>query len=339
MNYNRVFIVAELSANHNGSKDVALKTIRAAKRAGADAVKFQTYTADTITLDCQNEDFKIKQGTLWDGRYLYDLYQEAYTPWEWHRELYDVAKAEGLICFSSPFDKSAVDFLESLGNPIYKIASFEITDVDLIAYAARKGKPMVISTGIATEEDIRLAVDTCRSAGNNDITLLTCTSSYPAPIEEANLCMIADLANRFKVKVGLSDHTLGSIAGITAVSLGACMIEKHFILDRSIGGPDAFFSMNELEFSQMVKDIRTVESAIGQVNYEPTDKMKAGRAFSRSLYVAENMKKGEVITEINVRSVRPGYGLHPKYLPEILGKKVNRDIEKGTRFTLDYIDF
>lgn len=339
MNYNRVFIVAELSANHNGSKDVALKTIRAAKRAGADAVKFQTYTADTITLDCQNEDFKIKQGTLWDGRYLYDLYQEAYTPWEWHRELYDVAKAEGLICFSSPFDKSAVDFLESLGNPIYKIASFEITDVDLIAYAARKGKPMVISTGIATEEDIRLAVDTCRSAGNNNITLLKCTSSYPAPIEEANLCMIADLANRFKVKVGLSDHTLGSIAGITAVSLGACMIEKHFILDRSIGGPDAFFSMNELEFSQMVKDIRTVESAIGQVNYEPTDKMKAGRAFSRSLYVAENMKKGEVITEINVRSVRPGYGLHPKYLPEILGKKVNRDIEKGTRFTLDYIDF
>ena len=339
MNYNRVIIVAELSANHNGSKDVALKTIRAAKRAGADAVKFQTYTADTITLDCQNEDFKIKQGTLWDGRYLYDLYQEAYTPWEWHRELYDVAKAEGLICFSSPFDKSAVDFLESLGNPIYKIASFEITDVDLIAYAARKGKPMVISTGIATEEDIRLAVDTCRSAGNNDITLLKCTSSYPAPIEEANLCMIADLANRFKVKVGLSDHTLGSIAGITAVSLGACMIEKHFILDRSIGGPDAFFSMNELEFSQMVKDIRTVESAIGQVNYEPTDKMKAGRAFSRSLYVAENMKKGEVITEINVRSVRPGYGLHPKYLPEILGKKVNRDIEKGTRFTLDYIDF
>ena len=339
MNYNRVFIVAELSANHNGSKDVALKTIRAAYRAGADAVKFQTYTADTITLDCQNEDFKIKQGTLWDGRYLYDLYQEAYTPWEWHRELYDVAKAEGLICFSSPFDKSAVDFLESLGNPIYKIASFEITDVDLIAYAARKGKPMVISTGIATEEDIRLAVDTCRSAGNNDITLLKCTSSYPAPIEEANLCMIADLANRFKVKVGLSDHTLGSIAGITAVSLGACMIEKHFILDRSIGGPDAFFSMNELEFSQMVKDIRTVESAIGQVNYEPTDKMKAGRAFSRSLYVAENMKKGEVITEINVRSVRPGYGLHPKYLPEILGKKVNRDIEKGTRFTLDYIDF
>ena len=339
MNYNRVFIVAELSANHNGSKDVALKTIRAAKRAGADAVKFQTYTADTITLDCLNKDFNIKQGTLWDGRYLYDLYQEAYTPWEWHRELYDVAKAEGLICFSSPFDKSAVDFLESLGNPIYKIASFEITDVDLIAYAARKGKPMVISTGIATEEDIRLAVDTCRSAGNNDITLLKCTSSYPAPIEEANLCMIADLANRFKVKVGLSDHTLGSIAGITAVSLGACMIEKHFILDRSIGGPDAFFSMNELEFSQMVKDIRTVESAIGQVNYEPTDKMKAGRAFSRSLYVAENMKKGEVITEINVRSVRPGYGLHPKYLPEILGKKVNRDIEKGTRFTLDYIDF
>ena len=338
MNYNRVFIVAELSANHNGSKDVALKTIRAAKRAGADAVKFQTYTADTITLDCQNEDFKIKQGTLWDGRYLYDLYQEAYTPWEWHRELYDVAKAEGLICFSSPFDKSAVDFLESLGNPIYKIASFEITDVDLIAYAARKGKPMVISTGIATEEDIRLAVDTCRAAGNDDITLLKCTSSYPAPIEEANLCMIKDLAERYGVKSGLSDHTIGSVSAVVAVTQGATMIEKHFIIDRSIGGPDASFSMNEQEFAQMVKDIRMAEAAIGSVSYELTDKMKSGREFSRSLYVAEDMKSGEVITEQNVRSVRPGFGLHPKYLKDILGKKVNQDLEKGTRFAWEFVN-
>ena len=335
----KCMIVAEMSANHNGKKETAIETVRAAKRAGADAVKLQTYRADTITLRCDKPDFIINEGSIWDGQYFYDLYEQAYTPWEWHEELFHVAKEEGLICFSSPFDKTAVDMLEALDCPVYKIASFEITDIPLIEYAASKHKPMVLATGIATEEDIQLAVEACRRMGNNDITVLKCTSSYPAPIEEANLCMIADLANRFKVKVGLSDHTLGSIAGITAVSLGACMIEKHFILDRSIGGPDAFFSMNELEFSQMVKDIRTVESAIGQVNYEPTDKMKAGRAFSRSLYVAENMKKGEVITEINVRSVRPGYGLHPKYLPEILGKKVNRDIEKGTRFTLDYIDF
>lgn len=335
---NKVLIVAELSANHSGNRQIAIDTICAVKRAGADAVKLQTYTADTITLDCRAADFKIKQDTLWDGRYLYDLYKEAYTPWEWHEEIFRVAKEEGLLCFSTPFDRSAVDFLESLGNPIYKIASFEITDIPLIAYAASKMKPMVMSTGIATEEDIQLAVDTCRAVGNDDITLLKCTSSYPAPIEEANLCMIKDLAERYNVKSGLSDHTIGSVSAIVAAALGATMIEKHFIIDRSIGGPDASFSMNEQEFAQMVKDIRMAEAAIGSVSYELTDKMRSGRDFCRSLYVAEGMKAGEVITEKNVRSVRPGFGLHPKYMKDILGKKVNQDLDKGTRFALRFVN-
>ena len=335
---NKILIIAELSANHHGSKQIAIDSIRAAKRSGADAIKLQTYMADTITLNCRADDFKIKQGTLWDGRYLHDLYQEAYTPWEWHEELFHVAKEEGLLCFSTPFDKTAVDFLESLGNPIYKIASFEMTDIPLIECAASNMKPMVISTGIATLEDIELAVKTCRSVGNNDITLLKCTSSYPAPIEEANLCMMKDLAERFQVKSGLSDHTLGSISPIVAVSLGACMIEKHFIIDRKIGGPDAPFSMDEKEFTQMVKDVRMAEAAIGRVSYELTEKMNAGREFCRSLYVAEDMKAGDIITEKNVRSVRPGYGLHPKYLPEILGKRVNRDLEKGDRMKLEFVE-
>jgi len=334
---NKTFIIAELSANHNGSKDVAIETIKAAKRAGADAIKLQTYTADTLTLNCKNDDFKISQGTLWDGKYFYDLYQEAYTPWEWHKELFDTAKKEGLVCFSTPFDKTAVDFLETLDNPIYKIASFEITDIPLIEYAASKMKPMVISTGIATLEDIELAIDTCKKVGNNDITLLKCTSAYPAPIEDANLLTIPDLAQRFGVKAGLSDHTLGSTAAITAVALGATMIEKHFIIDRNIGGADAAFSMNEQEFTQMVKEIREVEKALGKVDY-PTDLSQIkGRQFSRSLYVAEDMKAGEVITEKNVRSVRPFYGLHPKYLNEIMGKKVNCDLKKGTRFELTFL--
>ncbi|MBQ8438437.1 MAG: pseudaminic acid synthase [Alistipes sp.] len=334
----RVIIVAELSANHGQKLEVAFDAIRAAQRAGADAIKFQTYTADTLTLDCNTSDFVINNGSLWDGRKYYELYQEAYTPWEWHEELYKVAREEGLIVFSTPFDKTAVDFLETLDNPIYKIASFEITDIPLIEYAASKMKPMVISTGIAEVEDIELAIDACRRVGNNDITLLKCTSSYPAPIEEANLCMIKDIADRFGVKAGLSDHTIGSIAPIVAVTQGAVMIEKHFIIDRSIGGPDAAFSMDEKEFAQMVKDIRTAEAAIGEVVYDLTDKQKAGRCFSRSLYVAKDIKKGDVITEENVRSVRPGYGLHPKYLKDCLGKVVNKDVQIGTRFSLDFIE-
>ena len=338
MDLKSTFIIAELSANHNGSKDVAIESIKAAKRAGADAIKLQTYTADTITLNVKTEDFETQKGSLWENRYLHDLYKEAYTPWEWHKELFSIAKEEGLVCFSSPFDKSAVDFLESLNNPIYKIASYEITDIPLIEYAASKMKPMIISTGIATIEDIQLAIETCHNTGNNDITLLKCTSSYPAPIEEANLIMISEIANRFKVKAGLSDHTMGSIAPITAVALGATMIEKHFIIDRNIGGPDAAFSMNEEEFTQMVKDIRLVEQAIGTISFEPTEKMVLGKRFSRSLYVAEDMNSGETITEKNIRSVRPGLGLHPKYWKDIVGKRVNKNLEKGTRFDLKFVD-
>jgi N-acetylneuraminate synthase/pseudaminic acid synthase len=332
----KTFIVAELSANHGHKLEVALESVRAAKEAGADAVKIQTYTADTITLNCDADDFKVK-GTLWDGRTLYDLYQEAYTPWEWHQAIFDEAKKCGLICFSTPFDKTAVDFLEDLGNPIMKIASFEITDIPLIEYAAKKGKPMVISTGIAMPEDIELAVKTCKEAGNDDITLLKCTSSYPAPIEDANLMTMVDMKERYGVKVGLSDHTMGYDVAVAAVALGATLVEKHFILDRSIGGPDAAFSMEIGEFAAMVNSIRNVEKALGEVIY-PTDPSKIkGREFCRSLYVAENIKAGDMITEKNVRSVRPGFGLHPKYLYSLIGKKVNCNLQKGEIFKLDYI--
>ena len=330
-------LVAEMSANHNGQKKLAIETIKAAKRAGADAIKLQTYRADTITLRCDNSDFIINEGSIWDGRYFYDLYEEAYTPWEWHKELFHVAKEEGLICFSSPFDKTAVDLLESLDCPIYKIASFEITDIPLIEYVASKHKPIVLATGIATEEDIQLAVDACREMGNNDITVLKCTSSYPAPIEEANLCMIRDLAERFQVKSGLSDHTFGNIAPVVAVTQGASMIEKHFILDRSIGGPDCSFSMEETDFSKMVKDVRMAELSLGEITYELTEKMKGSRSASRSLYVVEDMKSGDFITENNVRSVRPGFGLHPKYLKQLLGKRVKQNLKKGTRMDWKYI--
>lgn len=333
---NNVFIIAELSANHNGSLRTAIESIKAIKRTGADAIKLQTYTADTITIDSKKDDFKIK-GTIWEERYLYDLYKEAYTPWEWHEELFKVAREEGLICFSSPFDKTAVDFLESLNNPIYKIASFEITDIPLIEYVAAKDKPLIISTGVATDEDIQLAVDTCRAVGNNDITLLKCTSSYPAPIEDANLLMIPDLTKRFNVKSGLSDHTMGNTAPVVAVALGATVIEKHFIIDRSIGGPDSSFSMNEAEFTEMVKAVREAEKSLGKIDYALTDKQKNSRAFSRSLYVVEDIKEGEIITERNVRSIRPGFGLHPKYYKEVIGKKVNRDLEKGTPFFKELI--
>lgn len=332
----KTFIVAELSANHGHKLEVALESVRAAKEAGADAVKIQTYTADTITLNCDADDFKVK-GTLWDGRTLYDLYQEAYTPWEWHQAIFDEAKKYGLVCFSTPFDKTAVDFLEDLGNPIMKIASFEITDIPLIEYAAKKGKPMVISTGIAMPEDIELAVQTCRKVGNFDITLLKCTSSYPALIEDANLMTMVDMRQRYGVKVGLSDHTMGYDVAAAAVALGATLVEKHFILDRSIGGPDATFSMEIGEFAAMVNSIRNVEKAIGKVVY-PTDSAKIkGREFCRSLYVAEDVKAGDVVTEKNVRSVRPGYGLHPKYLLELLGKKVNADLKLGDRFKLEFV--
>lgn len=330
------FIIAEMSANHNHHLDIAIDTIKAAKNAGADAIKIQTYTADTLTLDCNKPDFCLKGG-LWDGETFYSLYQKAYTPWEWHEEIFHVAKEEGLVCFSTPFDRTAVDLLESLGNPIYKIASFEITDIPLIKYIAQKQKPIILSTGIAMEEDIRLALDTIRTEGNYDVTLLTCTSAYPAPIEDANLLTIPDMKQRFGVKVGVSDHSEGSVVPMVAVALGAEVVEKHFIIDRSIGGPDSAFSMDAEAFKAMVDNVRQVEKALGKIDY-PTDPSKIeGRGGCRSLYVAEDVKAGDIVTEKNVRSVRPGFGLHPKYLPELIGKRVNRDLEKGTRFSLDYV--
>lgn len=334
--HSNVFIIAELSANHNGSLAVALETVRAAKRAGADCIKLQTYTADTITIDSKKEDFLIK-GTLWEGRNLYNLYQEAFTPWEWHQAIFEEAERNGLVCFSSPFDKTAVDFLESLQAPAYKIASFEITDIPLIEYTASKGKPIIISTGIATMEDIEMALAACRRMGNNDIALLKCTSSYPAPIDEANMVMVKDFEERFGVIAGLSDHTMGATVPVVATCFGAKIIEKHFILDRSIGGPDASFSMNEQEFTEMVKSVREAEKAMGVVDYELTEKQAKGKDFSRSLYVVKDIKKGEVITEDHVKSIRPGFGLHPKYYHTILGQKVNCDLEKGTRMQLDFI--
>ncbi|MEG1737819.1 MAG: pseudaminic acid synthase, partial [Odoribacter sp.] len=293
---NKTFIVAELSANHGHCLETALETIRVAKEIGADAIKIQTYTADTITIDCDKEDFIVRNSALWEGEKLYHLYQKAYTPWEWHSVIFEEARKIGIDCFSTPFDLSAVDLLESLNNPIYKIASFEITDIPLIEYVASKGKPIIISTGIATIEDIELALDTCHKQGNDDVTLLKCTSAYPALIEDANLLTINDMKERFGVKVGISDHTMGGDVAIAAVVLGATVVEKHFIIDRSIGGPDCEFSMNQEEFSAMVHSIRNVEKAIGVVEY-PTDITKIkGRQFARSLYVAEDMKAGDVIT-------------------------------------------
>lgn len=329
-----VFIIAELSANHNGSLNTALETVRAAKRAGANCIKLQTYTADTITIDSRKEDFMIK-GTIWDGKNLHDLYKEAYTPWEWHKQIMEEAEKEGLICFSSPFDLTSVDFLETLNVPAYKIASFEITDIPLIEYVASKGKPIIISTGIATLEDIELAIDACHRMGNFDIALLKCTSSYPAPIEEANMTMVKDLSNRFNVISGLSDHTLGNTVPVVATCFGAKIIEKHFILDHSIGGPDASFSMDENEFGEMVKAVREAEKAIGIVDYNLTDKQLKGRDFSRSLYVVQDIKEGEEITKENVRSIRPGFGLHPKYLKEVLGKYAKRNLTFGDRFSIE----
>ncbi len=338
MTSDKTFIIAELSANHGGKIETAIETVRAASRAGADAIKLQTYTADTITIDSNNEDFVIKGGTLWDDKKLYDLYNEAHLPWEWHDEIFKVAHKEGLLCFSSPFDKTAVDFLETLKCPIYKIASFEITDIPLIEYVALKGKPIIISTGIAEYNDIKLAVDTCRKAGNNDITLLKCTSSYPAPIEEANLVMMERFRQDFGVQVGLSDHTLGITVPVVSVVMGAKVIEKHFILDRSIGGPDASFSLNEQEFTEMVTAVRQAEKAIGIETYTLTKKQQSGKAFARSLYVTEDIKAGEIFTGKNVRSVRPGFGLHPKYFSQIVDKAAKKDIPAGTRLCACDID-
>ena len=330
-----VFIIAELSANHNGDLAVAIETIRAAKRTGADAIKLQTYTADTLTIDVKNKHFLIDHGTAWDNMYLYDLYKTATTPWEWHKQLFEVAEEEGLICFSTPFDKTSVDFLEQFNPPYYKIASFEIQDIPLIEYAASKGKPMIMSTGIATKEDVELAVKTCLDAGNSNITLLKCTSAYPVKPEDANLLTIPALQKEFGVRVGFSDHTLGIEAPIVAVSLGATVIEKHFILNKEIGGPDAHFSLDEKEFTEMVRAVRKTEKLLGKVSFAVDEKIKASRKFSKSLFIVEDIKKGEKLTNQNIRSIRPGNGLHPKYLKTILGKTFNQDLEKGTPLEME----
>lgn len=336
-NSKHTFIIAELSANHLHNFDLAVKTIKAINEAGADAIKLQTYTADTITVDSENEYFRIRQGTLWDGNTLYNLYKEAYTPWEWQPELKRIAEDLGLVCFSSPFDKTAVDFLEKMNVHAYKVASFEIMDIPLIEYIASKGKPVIISTGIATLTDIEESVNACKRMGNEQVALLKCTSAYPSPLEDVNLNTIPNLINTFKTVVGLSDHTLGISVPIAAVALGAKIIEKHFILDRSLGGPDAAFSLEPREFKAMVEAVRDVEKALGEVSYELTDKMKKSREFSRSLFVVENMEEGEVFTEKNIRSIRPGFGLHPKYLNDILGKKAAKAVNKGTPLNWDLI--
>jgi len=334
----KTLIIAELSANHGHCLESALATVRAAKEAGADAVKLQTYTADTITIDSDKPCFRIEHGTIWDGNTLYTLYKQAYTPWEWHKAIFNEARRIGLLAFSTPFDFSAVDFLESLDNPIYKIASFEINDIPLIEYVASKKKPIIISTGVASLEEIQEAVDVCRYAGNDDITLLKCTSSYPAPIDRANLKTIPDMVNRFGVKVGLSDHTIGAVAALAAVALGATVIEKHFILDKSIGGPDASFSMEPADFSIMVNGIRAVEKALGKVSYELDASAQKQAHFKRSLFVAEDVKAGDLISKTNVRSIRPSDGLHPRYYPQILGRCFIRDVEKGTPLTLELFE-
>ena len=327
MQKNRIFLVPELSANHHQSKDIALKTIKAAKESGADAVKLQTYTPECLTLNCNSKYFQI-QGTLWEGKNFYQLYQEAMTPWEWHKDLFEYAKELGIICFSSPFSKEGVDFLEELENPIYKVASFEIVDLELIEYMAKTKKPIILSKGIATKEEIKEALDVCKKEVK-DITLLQCTSSYPAPLNEANLSLIPKMQRDFGVKVGLSDHTLGITAPIVAASLGAKVIEKHFILDKKLGGPDSAFSIEPQEFSAMAKALREVEELLGVESYELSQKSKEGRVFMRSLFVVEDIAKGERIKENQIRSIRPGYGIPPKMKYQVVGKKAKKALKRG----------
>lgn len=333
------FIVAEMSANHNMDYDRAVAIIRAAKEAGADAVKIQTYTADTITLNCDDDCFQITQQTLWDGTTLHKLYETAYTPWEWQGKLRDEALNMGLEFFSSPFDGSSVDFLEELGMPAYKVASFEITDIPLIRKIAKLGKPMILATGVARLSDIDLAVRTCREAGNENVILLKCTSAYPTPYEDVNLRTIPSMRETFDCLTGLSDHTMGSAVAGAAVALGARMVEKHLTLSRADGGADSAFSMEPAEFKEMVDNIRKIEAALGSVTYELTPGQEREREHSRSLFVARDMKAGEVFTPENLRSVRPANGLHTMYYEEILGKRITRDAGLGTPLRWELVDF
>ena len=331
------YIVAELSANHHGRFEEALILVEAAKESGADAVKLQTYTPDTLTIRSDKENFRIGGGTLWDGRTLYELYSEAYTPWEWQPKLKAIADELGLDLFSTAFDSSAVDFLEEMGVPLHKVASPEIVDIPLIERMARTKKPLIISTGMATLEEIEEAIQAARSAGATQIALLKCTSAYPALPEEMNLLTIPHLAEMFQVPVGLSDHTLGIAIPVAAVALGACIVEKHFTLSRSIPGPDSTFSLEPHEFKEMVQAIRNAEKALGKVHYGVSEQEAKSRVFRRSLFVVKSMKAGEIFTGENVRSIRPGHGLHPRYLKDVIGKRAARDIERGTPLSWEHI--
>jgi pseudaminic acid synthase len=331
------YIIAELSANHNGDINRAFEILEMAKECGADAIKLQTYTQDTLTIDCDKPDFKI-EGGLWDGRTLYDLYTEAHMPWEWHKPLFAKAKELGITIFSSPFDTTAVDLLEELGAPAYKIASFEAIDLPLIEYVAKTGKPMIISTGMANKEEIQEAVTTAKNAGCTELVVLHCVSGYPAPAGDYNLATIPDMAERFDVLTGLSDHTIDNTTAITSVVLGACLIEKHVTLDRSGGGPDDSFSLEKPELAQLCKDSKIAWEALGKVNYERKESEKGNLVFRRSLYVVKDIKAGEGFSHDNVRSIRPGYGLPPKFLFSIIGKSSTEDILKGTPLSIELIN-
>ncbi|MGL4452577.1 MAG: pseudaminic acid synthase [Sarcina sp.] len=334
----KCFIIAEMSANHLQDFDRAVEIIKKAKWAGADAIKLQTYTPDTITLDCDNEYFQIKQGTIWDGTTLHKLYQTAYTPWEWQGKLKEIAEEEGLVFFSSPFDFSSVDFLESINVPAYKIASFEITDIPFIEYIASKAKPVIMSTGIARLGDIQEAIDACHRRGNKDIAILKCTSAYPAPVNEINLKTMVNMKETFNITTGLSDHTMGTTVSVAAVAMGAKIVEKHMTLRRSDGGADSKFSMEPEEFKEMVDAIRMTEKAIGRVTYDLSEKQKNSREHSRSLFVVKDVKEGETFTNENVKSIRPGFGIATKYINDIIGKKAKCDIEKGTPVKWNLVD-
>lgn len=334
----RTYIVAEMSANHLQDYGRAEAIIQAAADAGADAVKLQTYTPDTITFDCDNKYFQITQGTIWDGTSLHKLYETAYTPWEWQPKLKEFAQSLGMECFSSPFDATAVDFMEKMDMPAYKVASFEINDIPLIRKIARIGKPVIIATGVAYLEDIERALRVCKEEGNNQVILLKCTSTYPAPYEDMNIKVIPNMAEVFGCVTGLSDHSMGSAVAVASVALGAKMVEKHLTLARADGGPDAAFSMEPGEFKRMVDEIRIVEKAAGKVTYELTEKQKRSREDSRSLFVVKDVKEGELFTQENVRSIRPAFGMHPMYYEEVLWKKAKTDIEKGTPLDWKLID-
>lgn len=325
-----VYVVAELSANHHHKLQAALRLMDEAKKAGADAVKIQTYTPDTLTLNCKNKYFKIGGGTLWDGKTLYDLYQDAHTPWEWHGKLKKHAQKLGLDFFSSPFDLSAVAFLESMKVSAYKVASFEIVDISLIEAIAKTGKPIIFSTGMATEKEISEALQAARKNGATQIALLKCTSAYPAPAKEMNLKTLSHMARRFRVPVGLSDHTLGISAPVVAVTLGASIIEKHLTLSRKTRGPDSAFSLEPQEFTSMVTNIRSAQAAMGEISYGASAHEKASKAFRRSLFAVENILRGERFTTKNIRSIRPAHGLPPKYFKKILGKKCLVNLKFGT---------